>query len=242
MVPEGAEAVEKWLQGLASRLSPQIVSFINAHAVNLTMKDTLFSDALLTSDHLLRDGSGMKMMLKLLGRPPGENLNGTDLIPRIIDAFVDKFGEMDRKPRVAIIGTQSPWVDEAAIAIQKKGCEVKLVMDGFQSEDAYMRALSTPPVDLIVLGMGMPRQEKLAVSLKTSLKYPVTILNGGAILDFLGGKVERAPLIVRKAGMEWLWRLGKEPKRLFGRYVVGNAVFIFRALCLKLGAKPQDVD
>ena len=63
---------------------------------------------------------------------------------------------------------------------------------------------------------------------------PCLIVCGGAILDFLGGKVSRAPLWLRRLGGEWIFRLMREPKRLFMRYVVGNPLFLLRALmCTK---------
>jgi N-acetylglucosaminyldiphosphoundecaprenol N-acetyl-beta-D-mannosaminyltransferase len=85
---------------------------------------------------------------------------------------------------------------------------------------------------VIVLGMGMPRQEEVAAVLRSALGYPCLIICGGAIIDFLGGKTSRAPGWMRAFGLEWLYRLGLEPKRLFRRYVLGNPLFIARALRL----------
>jgi exopolysaccharide biosynthesis WecB/TagA/CpsF family protein len=77
--------------------------------------------------------------------------------------------------------------------------------------------------------MGMPKQEIVAARLAAS-GVPCLIVCGGAILDFLGGKVSRAPQWVRGLGCEWVFRLLSEPKRLFSRYVVGNPLFILRTL------------
>jgi exopolysaccharide biosynthesis WecB/TagA/CpsF family protein len=76
--------------------------------------------------------------------------------------------------------------------------------------------------------MGMPKQERVAALLARHLDYPCLIICGGAILDFLGGKVTRAPKAFRRIGMEWLYRFMLEPKRLFKRYMVGNFVFLYR--------------
>ena len=93
---------------------------------------------------------------------------------------------------------------------------------------------------LIVLGMGMPRQEQVARELRATLDHPCLIVCGGAIIDFLGGKTSRAPRWMRGAGLEWLFRLALEPRRLFKRYVIGNPLFIARALALAAGtAKPS---
>jgi hypothetical protein len=102
------------------------------------------------------------------------------------------------------------------------------LIDGFQSQSVYVQqALENKP-SLIVLAMGMPKQEQVAVALKAALDYPCLIVCGGAIIDFIGGKVQRAPLWMRQWGIEWVYRLLREPKRLFKRYVIGNVVFMAR--------------
>ena len=73
----------------------------------------------------------------------------------------------------------------------------------------------------------MPKQEAVAARLAAS-GVPCLIVCGGAILDFLGGKVARAPGWLRRLGGEWVFRLVKEPRRLFMRYVVGNPMFLLR--------------
>jgi exopolysaccharide biosynthesis WecB/TagA/CpsF family protein len=80
--------------------------------------------------------------------------------------------------------------------------------------------------------MGMPKQEAVAARLANS-GVPCLIVCGGAILDFLGGKVSRAPQWMRRLGCEWVFRLISEPKRLFTRYVVGNPMFLLRTLIFR---------
>jgi exopolysaccharide biosynthesis WecB/TagA/CpsF family protein len=105
--------------------------------------------------------------------------------------------------------------------------------EGFLPLDAYVALMQAQPCDLIVLGMGMPRQEELAGRLREQLSYPCLIVCGGAIIDFLGGKTARAPAWMRRLGLEWLYRLAREPGRLFKRYVLGNPVFLWRSLRLR---------
>lgn len=83
--------------------------------------------------------------------------------------------------------------------------------------------------------MGMPKQEAVAAKL-AAIGGPCLIVCGGAILDFLGGKVSRAPEWLRRLGGEWLYRLLREPKRLFMRYVVGNPLFLLRTLLYRRSA------
>ena len=72
----------------------------------------------------------------------------------------------------------------------------------------------------------------MAAALRTVISHPCLIVCGGAIIDFLGGKTPRAPLWMRQVGLEWVFRLALEPRRLFHRYVIGNPLFLMRALRL----------
>jgi exopolysaccharide biosynthesis WecB/TagA/CpsF family protein len=82
--------------------------------------------------------------------------------------------------------------------------------------------------------MGMPNQEYLAVCLRERLSHPVLIVNGGAVLDFLGGKVTRAPKVMRNTGTEWAYRLFLEPRRLARRYLLGIPAFFSRVALTRL--------
>lgn len=215
-------------QLMAQWIQPQdkkILAFVNAHAMNLAFSTPSFAADLLCADDLLRDGSGMAILLKWLGRDPGLNLNGTDLIPRIVRTTKAK--------TIALIGTRSPYLEQASQNLMQTLAEDKtmLIKDGFQAAESYVSFCQQHKPEIIVLGMGMPKQEQVATVLKQQLNHPCLIICGGAIIDFWGGKVSRAPLIVRKLNIEWIYRLALEPKRLFKRYVMGNPVFLTRSLC-----------
>ncbi len=223
---------EKELSVVFSHLKPSeitkpvTIAFINAHALNTCHVNHEFLQNLIESDYVFRDGSGMKILFKMLRREPGLNLNGTDLIPRLMELYSGK--------NSALLGTREPYIRKAASAAAKKGINPVLLMDGFREDKEYLEAVRRHRPFLIVLGMGMPKQERIASLLARNLNYPCLIICGGAILDFMGGKVSRAPLPFRKLGMEWLYRLGKEPRRLFRRYAIGNFLFLFRSFHLAL--------
>jgi N-acetylglucosaminyldiphosphoundecaprenol N-acetyl-beta-D-mannosaminyltransferase len=221
-------AVEKaqLIDHLCRPQSPKILAFANAHALNYVVGSSAFFNSLGSADCILRDGSGMATLFRLLKLEPGLNLNGTDLIPMLIEHF-------NGRP-MAIFGTQSPYLEQGLEAIMQKLAPASdcIKANGFQQSDLYVKmALANKP-ELIVLGMGMPKQEKIAADLRAALTHPCLIVCGGAIIDFLGGKTRRAPLWMRRFGLEWLFRLGMEPKRLFYRYVIGNPTFIARAFVL----------
>ncbi|MGH8820724.1 MAG: WecB/TagA/CpsF family glycosyltransferase [Rhodoferax sp.] len=215
---------------LQDRLSdvdkPFILAFANAHAMNLTVRSVPFFTALYSANMVLRDGSGMGALFKMLGQPPGLNLNGTDLIPPLVRRF-------NGRP-IAIFGTRDPHLAHgvgviARMLAPQSDC---VSADGFLDIPAYAAIAASHQPALILLGMGMPRQEEVAVALRSTLTHPCLIVCGGAIIDFLAGKATRAPLWIRKMGMEWAFRLALEPRRLFRRYVIGNPVFLGRALRL----------
>lgn len=208
---------------------PVRIAFVNAHAFNLGYSNSDFRHHILEADHVFRDGSGMKILYKMQGQNPGLNLNGTDLIPRIIKLYQGR--------KVALFGTSQLYLDRAAKAICYEGAEPVLLIDGFQKDEVYTEAARRTRTPLIILAMGMPKQERVAALLAKNLDYPCLIVCGGAILDFLGGKVKRAPVAFRRTGMEWLYRFMLEPKRLFRRYMIGNFLFLCRAACLTLSRK-----
>lgn len=206
------------------------VGFVNAHGFNMAWQNPAFARDLTACDYIFRDGSGMKILYRLLGRPAGLNLNGTDLIPRILQDY--------RGQSIALFGTSQPYLDRAADIIELDGSRVVARLDGFQAIDLYVRQHGENTPDLTILAMGMPKQEDVATALASQSRHTKgLVVCGGAILDFMAGKVTRAPEIFRKAGMEWIYRLALEPKRLFKRYVLGNGLFLMRAVLVSITAK-----
>ena len=219
---EDAADEQGLLVSLCSPQRPTVLAFVNAHAMNLVAGKADYCQALSSADVLLRDGAGMAILLRRLGLAPGLNMNGTDFIPKLLAAFNGR--------RVAFWGTREPFLSEAAERCEARyGVHVVSRHDGFAEVDVYLGLARAKQPALIVLGMGMPKQEQLAARL-AALDSPCLIVCGGAIVDFLGGKVTRAPRWIRRLNGEWVFRLFKEPKRLFSRYVVGNPLFLLRAL------------
>lgn len=217
---------QQLLDSLEHPNEPMMLAFVNAHAMNSAAVTKKFYHSLLNADIVLRDGMGMAILLRLLNQPPGLNLNGTDLIPKIIRRYAGR--------PIALFGTQAPYLDKAreVVTTQLAPGSACTTAHGFLDIAEYLKLASAHRPALIVLGMGMPRQEEVACLLRNALGYPCLIVCGGAIIDFLGGKTSRAPKWMRRTGMEWLYRLALEPRRLFHRYVVGNPLFIARALNL----------
>jgi exopolysaccharide biosynthesis WecB/TagA/CpsF family protein len=229
--PRGEELL---IQTLTTPTQTRVLAFVNAHAMNSAAASPEFFDAVMSADLVLRDGAGMAILMRLLHQVPGLNLNGTDLIPKILRHYACK--------RIALFGTQEPYLGAARAAIETRlapGSDC-ICANGFLDTAAYVHLAAHHRPDVIVLGMGMPRQEEVAGVLRSALGHPCLIICGGAIIDFIGGKTSRAPGWMRAAGLEWMYRLALEPRRLFRRYVLGNPLFILRALRLAATSPRQD--
>lgn len=204
------------------------VAFANAHCVNVAAQDGAYRHAV--SDFvLLPDGVGMDLAARLLyGRAFPENLNGTDFVPRLL-------ANAPRPWRVALLGG-APGVVEAAAASFADAFPAHSflpVSHGFFACEAQRRAalaaLAAVQADVVLVGLGVPRQEQLIAEHRTPAHGRLA-LAVGALLDFTAGVVPRAPRIVRRFRLEWLFRLGLEPRRLARRYVLGNPAFLFRVV------------
>ena len=211
------------LDRLARVDRPTVVTFANAHFMNLLADDPLLHTAAVQADATFRDGLGLAIVLRLIGRQPGLNLNGTDLIPLLLDRTVGQ--------PLAVMGTRHPQLGAACERLRTQGQQVvsACMVEGFESPQHYVELVLHHRPSVVVLGMGMPKQEVVADLIKQEADFPCLIICGGAIIDFLGGGVPRAPIWLRKMGCEWAYRLMLEPRRLFARYVVGNPKFLLRA-------------
>jgi exopolysaccharide biosynthesis WecB/TagA/CpsF family protein len=201
------------------------IAYLNAHGSNLAGADAAFRDCL-QDFMVLNDGSGVDLASRILhGRRFPENLNGTDFTPRFLK-------ETSRVLKVFLLGA-APGMAEAArsrlraIAPQHDYCGVQ---DGFFAESetgAVIEAIRAAGADFLIVAMGNPKQE-LWIAEHAEACGVAGAIGVGALFDFLAGRVERAPALFRKLGVEWVWRLGLEPKRLWRRYILGNPLFLLR--------------
>lgn len=220
------ERKDSFISKLGVSNGVEVLSFINAHAMNLMSTNVDIENYFLNSDYLLRDGKGMEIFISRHHGNPGMNMNGTDFIPELLTSFVGK--------TIAIYGTTDPWLAIGAERIKTMGLDVLDVKDGFKEDEFYTSSVIKTKPQLILLAMGMPKQERIAQKIKENYSGDCLIVCGGAIIDFMSGRVNRAPKFLRVIGMEWLYRLVVEPRRLFKRYVIGNFRFIFSFVFGKL--------
>ena len=204
------------------------IAFINAHCLNIACKDKNYRQILNDCSAVFADGIGAKIGAKMLGYLVEENVNGTDMFPLLAE-----------KPyRIYLFGG-APGVAEKALKNARDlngkadfvGCA-----DGFfqeKSEEQILNELAELKVDIILVAMGVPKQEDWIKNKLEKLPGCVAIGVGG-LLDFVSGRIPRAPLWMRKLNIEWCFRLYCEPMRLFKRYIIGNPLFIWRVFLSKI--------
>lgn len=207
------------------------IYFLNAHCYNISRKNEKYKKALNEANLLLNDGIGVKIGLAINGIREKENMNGTDLIPEIIGLA------SENNKNIYLLGGKPGVAKKAKENILKRYRRCKIVGTNngyFESNDEIIRDIVNKKTDILIVGMGVPIQELWIDENKERLKNVQIVIAGGAILDFLSENIKRAPVFVRKCKMEWAYRLIKEPKRLFKRYIIGNFQFIYYMLKTKI--------
>lgn len=212
-----------------------LITTLNAHSYNVSGRDDMFAESLLKSDVLIPDGVSVVFALKWIKGLRLKKIAGADLF----------FYEMDRmqekKGKVFFLGSSQATLDKMITRAQKEYPDV--TVEGYSppykksfsdEENAEMIArVNAFAPDVLFIGMTAPKQEKWAFQFKSDLNTR-HIGCIGAVFDFYAGTVKRAPSFMISLGLEWLYRLCSEPKRLWKRYIVGNTIFILSMIKQKL--------
>ena len=224
------EALQKTDELIKSKKAHHI-AFINAHCLNLAYKDHAYKQVLKACSAVFADGIGAKIGASMLGVKVEENVNGTDMFPLLAQ----------QPYRIYLFGGSPEVAKKALENARAIGGKAEFVgcADGFfkeKSEDEVFAELSALKPDLVLVAMGVPKQEMWINEHLDKLPDCVAIGVGG-LLDFVSGRIPRAPLWMRKCNIEWCFRLYCEPVRLFKRYIIGNPLFIARVFKCKLWRK-----
>jgi len=210
------------------------VMYLNAHVCNLAVREPALRAALEAADLVYCDGAGVKLAARMLGQGFLPRSTAADFLPTLMRECAR------RGLRVFLLGGRPGVAREAAAAVFPSGCGGCVVgtHHGYFSSDSggsaeVLDAVSSARPDLVCVGMGSPRQE-VWVHRHRRLIEASAVWCIGAAMDFVSGRVKRAPRWMRENGMEWLFRLLLEPRRLFTRYVVGNPLFLARVLTQRM--------
>jgi exopolysaccharide biosynthesis WecB/TagA/CpsF family protein len=220
--PTEMQVMDWWQRILSPQQTESVrVAILNAHSLNLARRDRSYHEALLGFDMRLNDGIGIALAAKMRGTPIHHNCQGTDMIPQVLSRL--------RHPtRVFLYGASDASNLGAAERISKEFPQARVVgrIHGFvDPECEALPAIRSASPDLLLVATGQPRQEMFLHRNRDELGARVAV-GVGALFDFLSGTVRRAPDGFTRLRCEWLYRLAIEPRRMFGRYVLGNPLFL----------------
>lgn len=209
-----------------------IFACANPHSLVTAQEDMEFLHALNRASHVVADGVGVSMVAKALGMHIRQRITGHDFFMNVMRALEQRgggrvffFGSSNAVlklirtrcaaefPRVTVCGVLSPpfrvWSEEENAAMLK-----------------YINAARP---DVLWVGMTAPKQEKWVESNRGELQVPV-IGSIGAVFDFFAGTYPRAPAWMCRLGVEWLYRLLKEPRRMWRRNLISSPLFVLLVL------------
>ncbi len=206
--------------------STRSIFFVNAHTLNLAAADAGYCKVLNAGSHVFGDGTGVRWAARMKGVRVCDNLNGTDLVPELLASTPGR--------RYFLLGADDETIRRAAAM-----AEVRFpnwTQTGFHHGFLRNERLSTSVIrqiratrtEVLLVGMGNPRQERWIHEHLAELRVPICMGVGG-LFDFWAENVSRAPRWLRRLGHEWLWRLFQQPADKARRYLLGNPLFLLRA-------------
>ena len=218
-----------------------LINTINAHSFNTAQNDELFAEALAKGDYLIPDGASIIKACKWLKvkSQPQERIAGWDLFSFEMNALERKSAQQKvndgKRLKVMFMGSS----EKVLGLIRKRAANdypnLEVVTYSppykpeFSDEDnaAIIKAINEANPDLLWIGMTAPKQEKWTYQHWSELNIHCHVGTIGAVFDFYAGTAQRAPKWWQEHSLEWLYRLIKEPKRMWRRYVIGNPLFLW---------------
>lgn len=212
-------------------LGKKLINTINAHSFNTAQRDELFAEALRNGDYLIPDGASIVKACRWLKckSQPRERVAGWDL-------FEFEMGRLDARGGRCMFMGSSPKVLALIVERAKAvypNIEVVTYSPPYKPEfteednEAIIRAINVADPDLLWIGMTAPKQEKWTYAHWDELDIHCHVGTIGAVFDFFAGTYRRAPQWWQDHSLEWLYRLLKEPRRMWRRYVIGNPLFLW---------------
>lgn len=208
------QAVERLRKLALDRSQSSLVVTPNSEMLAMAAEDQELAAVLNSADLATADGIGVVIASKILGEPLEERVAGFDLISTLFKEFEQEdinFYFLGGKPGI---------VDQAAANLKESYPDLNIsgYHHGYldrESQQKVIEEINSQKIDLLLVGMGVPLQEKFLNSNLEKLKVGAAVTVGGSF-DVLAGEVNRAPLWMQKAALEWFYRLLQEPSR-FGR-------------------------
>jgi N-acetylglucosaminyldiphosphoundecaprenol N-acetyl-beta-D-mannosaminyltransferase len=222
------ETIEAALAQLAALMAtPKTTSlfFVNAHTLNVAVEDPAYRHLLAGADLVFGDGTGVRWAARCRGVRLLANLNGTDLVPALL--------ARGQGLRCYLLGHTPDGIARAADHVRRTwpSCTLVGFHHGYLDEDSageVIAAINAGDVDLLLVGMGNPLQERWIARHRPQLEARLCVGVGG-LFSYWAGDLDRAPAWMRRHGVEWLHILRRQPWKL-ARFVLGNPLFVWRML------------
>jgi N-acetylglucosaminyldiphosphoundecaprenol N-acetyl-beta-D-mannosaminyltransferase len=206
------------------------VMYVNAHVLNQSLAQPALRRALNEADLVYCDGYGVRLAAKALDVQIPHRMTGADWIWDLA-ALCEAAGLS-----VYLLGSEPGYASEAAMRLRRRyprlfvaGTHHGYFEVGSPHDDRVVEDINARRPDILLVGMGTPKQElwvhRNAPRLQTGVVWTV-----GALFDYVSGHTPRAPAWLADNGLEWIFRLAIEPQRMWRRYLLGNPVFVSRVV------------
>ena len=214
-----------------SRCHKILISTINAHSYNIAREDKSFKKALHTSNILLPDGISIVHAVRWLTGKRLNKIAGNDLFKWEMERLNKSGGKvffLGSSENILSLIKEKASHEYPNIQIQSYSPLYKPVFTD-QENQSMIDAVNAFSPDVLFIGMTAPKQEKWAITHFHDLNA-LHICCIGAVFDFYAGTVNRAPNWIINLGFEWFYRLVKEPRRMWRRYLIGNTKFSYSVI------------
>lgn len=221
--------VDKYIK---STIGSYIVTPNVDHIVKLE-NDIEFQNVYKEASLILTDGMPLVWISKLKKKPIKEKISGSDLFPQVCSMAAKQ------NYKLFLLGAGPGVAQKAADNLVEKYPGLNIVGTyspsyGFENNpqeiEEIIKLVNDAKPDVLAVGLGAPKQEKFIFKYRGRLNVPLSLAIGASI-DFEAGNIKRAPIWMQKTGLEWFYRLLKEPKRMFKRYLIDDLKII--KICIK---------
>lgn len=228
-----AALLNELTKSIRERQPAKVIQFVNANKVAMVRSEPWMGGLLGRADYVLADGQPMLPMAAMLGITIPERIDGIGLMDKLL-RLADREGFS-----IYLLGARQEIVEECVrrIGVDFPGARIAGYRNGYFKEPeipGIAAAIRATAPDLLFLGMGSPLKERLADEWKDQLGARV-IQGVGGSFDVMAGMVKRAPRWMQRCGIEWLYRVVQEPRRMFWRYARtnGSCLWLFSKAIVK---------
>ncbi len=211
---------------------PSLVFPVNVDVCMKIQRDRELRALFHAAELVLVDGTPMMWAARLLGVPLPDRVSGSDLVPQFCQVAAE------RGYRIFLLGGGPGIAEGAQRWLEARNPSLRIVgtyappfgfeKDGYENARIISMVRRAKP-DVLFTAFGASKQERWLTRFREDLAVPVS-MSVGSTFDYLAGRLKRAPTWMQRAGLEWMFRLAQEPRRLWRRYLVDNPPFVYYVL------------